>query len=310
VALYRAILDDHRRLLNRVVDRAGVDDLRRLYETTQARVMARLRYLTRAGRGDTFTAYHARLVAAQLRDAESTLAARMGEEMAGLTRRASAESLESLIDGVKRLEAHYAGVEPTLRVEEAARFAGVLDARRPSLLRQHAESMQRYGADLIGGMERELSVTTLAGGTVGDAIDRVQAVADNHWWQAERIARTEGMWAANAAHVDGLEEIGRDVPDLYTRWVEYCEDDADATPLDDRVAIDSRAMHGQVVRAGGSFVMPPTAPTGEPVPKGMAGETWRFPPNRPQDRACVAAWRPAWGVPGWRWEGERVPVRG
>ena len=41
------------------------------------------------------------------------------------------------------------------------------------------------------------------------------------------------------------------------------------------------------------------------------GKQFRFPPNRPNDRATLIPWRPEWGLPGYFYQaGRRIPVTG
>lgn len=117
-------------------------------------------------------------------------------------------------------------------------------------------------------------------------------------------------YAYNVTHRDGISESAKEIPELMQQWQEHCADDG--SPLDDRVAVDSLAMHGQVAPAGGLFTMPPRAPNPDKkgnyeVPDALVGLQWAFPPNRSNDRAVISPWMEDWGVPGWRWlGGERV----
>jgi hypothetical protein len=121
-------------------------------------------------------------------------------------------------------------------------------------------------------------------------------------------------YAFNSTHADGIEESAKEIPELMQRWEENCNDSG--APLDDRVGVDSIAMHGQVAPAGGVFTMPATAPFATigdypttAVHKSLVGLSWQFPPNRPNDRACLMPWMADWGVPGWRYAGgRRVPL--
>jgi hypothetical protein len=89
---------------------------------------------------------------------------------------------------------------------------------------------------------------------------------------------------------------------LMQRWTELV-DDATGRPLDNRVAADSLAMHGQVAPPGGSFLMPAAGGA-------LAGQSWTHPPNRPNDRAVLTPWMPTWGVPAWQFRnGRRVNLR-
>jgi hypothetical protein len=92
------------------------------------------------------------------------------------------------------------------------------------------------------------------------------------------------------------------------RWEEHCLPTGE--PLDDRVAVDSLALHGQLADAAGFFTMPATAPVADKkgqtmVPAALVGLQWEFPPNRPNDRAVLSPWMSGWGVPAWEWVGGR-----
>lgn len=111
-------------------------------------------------------------------------------------------------------------------------------------------------------------------------------------------------WAFNGAHHAAIQEAAVELPDLQMRWSEHV-DDATGQPFDDRVGADSLALHGQVAPPGGFFTMP-VDPDVSPT---LWGRSWMFPPNRANDRAALAPWRPTWGIPGWRLVGgAKVPV--
>lgn len=296
----------HRNRLDRVAVGGAVGPLRRLYEEAQAAVVARAARLAKAKRGDTFTAHQQRIVLAQVREGQRLLTQRMAGQMGPLSAQAQRSALKGLAADVARLSKRFTGAELSLPVGEASVMAGVVAKRQPSLLRQHSSSMARYGASLVQKVERTLAVTLLSGASSSEAMDDVAEAIDGEWWQGERIVRTEMAYAFNAAHRDGIEES--EVSGLRMRWEEHC--DAAGNPLDDRVAVDSLAMHGQVAAGGGLFVMPPTAPVPDrrgqvQVPQALVGLSWEFPPNRPNDRAVLAPWMPGWGVPGWAWVGGR-----
>jgi hypothetical protein len=123
---------------------------------------------------------------------------------------------------------------------------------------------------------------------------------------------TEMAYAYNATHRDGILECAEEVPEMMQQWLEFCDESGE--PLDDRVGVDSIAMHGQVAPAGGMFYMPRTAPF--PNAKGetevyhkLVGMSWEFPPNRPNDRSVLSPWMKDWGVPGWRYsKGRRIQL--
>jgi hypothetical protein len=161
--------------------------------------------------------------------------------------------------------------------------------------------MAAYGSRVVGAIENQLALSLVEGETTGDAIDRVQGVADNEWWQAERIVRTETAAAYNQTAADGIAEVATEFDDMRIRWVEHCDDEGE--PLDDRVAADSIALHGQVARPGEGWVMPLDA---EDVSESMLGQRFFSAPCRPNGRETLSAWRPSWGIPGWEWRGRKV----
>jgi len=308
--VYRSMLTEHRRRLDRLVDRQGLVSLKKLYANAQSELERQLRVLPKR-LGNSFTAHHSRIMLAQVKQGRMMLAQKMAGEMAGLTRQAQTESLRGLIVDLTTLEREFTGADVVLPIEDAALFQGVIDGRRESLLRTNDESLAYYTADVVEGIEDDLSLALAIGETTSDTIDRVMDGLDNEWWQAERIVRTETLWAANSTQADGLEASAEVFDDLHMRWEEYV-DDSTGQPLDERVDDDSLAMHGQIIRPGGQFYFPDSyIDRSDPkVAKRLErfrGQSWAFPPMRPQDRATVSPVRPGWGIPGWQWvDGDRV----
>ena len=308
--LYEQVVSAHRRTLDRLVDRGAVERLKNVYEKAAAEVLAKLE---RLGKGSTtFTAHHLRMSLAQLKAGQIYINDQMLGELNAATREAQVESLHTLVRSYKRLEKHFTGHAPVLPIEEAARFAGVIDKSRASLLRQHSTSINRYGEFMIGKVQDEMAVSLASGETLDGAIGRVHGVVKGEFWQAERIARTESSYAANKTHVDGIIDIAKEEPGLLQQWVEFCG--PDGHPLDERVAVDSIAIHGEVTDPGGEFTMPATAPFPDAkgntkVPDSLVGKTWTVPPSRPNGRETIFPWRKEWGKPGWRYKGgRRIPA--
>lgn len=338
--LYQLVLEEHRRRLARVIDQRGAAGVKRLYDAAAAELVRRLAVIAPAG-GASFELHHRRLVLAQLLQGVKLLAKRLHGELGDLTREAQRESIRSVEQMIVRLEGEYAGVTPVLPTAEAMRFAGLVDRRRTSLLRAFpkgtenriekqgvAEVTERMGmsqrqatsaANLASRMitrcEQELALSTLQAEPAAQTIDRIGDVIDGQWYEAERIVRTEGAWASNGAASDAIEAATEVLPSMQQRWCEHV-DEGSLTPLDDRVDVDSIAMHAQVAQAGGLFTMPATAPRGTlkapskvEVRPELVGRSWEHPPDRPNDRAVIAPWRPEWGLPGWRYDaGARVPL--
>lgn len=306
-ATYQDVVDAQRRMMRRLTEQRGVARVKRLYDAAQSDLASRLG--RKLGRGDdTFTSYQQQLAMAQIVGAQTDLAWQMALELGDAARDTSVDTLRQLGEDLTRLQRAYGDPRQVLPIEEAARFWGVIDERKTSMMRMHEASMSEYGADLVGNMEQQIGLGRATGQNTSQIIDRVLGVADMQWWKGERIVRTELSWAANATHSDGLAECRQVLPDLKQRWVEHCSDGSPPIPMDDRVGDDSIAMHGQVVVPGALFTMPPDSPTGKPVSLSLVGRTWAFPPNRPNDRATISPWRPDWEIPGWEWRGRRVPV--
>jgi hypothetical protein len=220
------------------------------------------------------------------------------------------------------LEKRFTGADIPLPTEEAARFRGIIDGRT-SLLQEHiAKSMASWTTEQVAYFENELSMALMTGESVAHVIDRVAEAQDTEWWRAERIVRTELAGAYNTTSADAFKEAAAELPDLEMRWCEYVDDETLAAK-DNRVAIDSIIMHGQIVKPGHQFRFPPESAWPDEVdwgdkdiekqvkriPKHVLNGSWGAPPNRPNCRATVSPVRPHWGVWGWRLDnGQRVPV--
>lgn len=312
---YQDAAAEHVRRLDRLIDRGGVARLRKMYDEAQADLEKKL--ARAVGRGSApFTVHQYRAMFAQIRAGQVRIAARMGDELGRVTEETQREVLSGLVRQIKRLEAAHDLDAPTLPIEEASKFAGVIDKRRTSLLSQSAKSMAKYGARVVGEIEQNLALALVSGDTTGEAIERVGKTADVEFWRAERIVRTEQSWAAHATIIDGMKESSRALGDMYLRWTELVSESG--KPLDNRVGADSVAMHGQVALPGDEFTMPDSARSvvietrygTSRVSDDLIGQSWAHPPCRPNGRETIVPWRPGWGGKGWRVVGgSKVPVR-
>lgn len=302
--VYRAIIQDQQRQLAELVRSAGVGPIRRMYEDMLEEVARALRQ-TASG---TFTETQLRGMMAQLRLGMAGIVREMGGRLGDAAYRVGLAAARSSLENLALLERTFAGAFTQLPILEIARLRGLVADKTSSLLRFHRTSTARYGVHLIGRFELSLQAALATGKTGHEAIDAVMSTGEMEWWQAERIVRTELAYAGNAsikvANDRQAEELGGD---LWSRWSEHVDDAGN--PLDDRVGVDSEAMHGQVAPPGGVFTQPPRSPRGEAVQTSLVGRTWDHPPNRPNDRSVLTPWRAHWEIPGWIWEnGRRVPV--
>jgi hypothetical protein len=311
------VLDAQRRRLDRLADRRGIAPLRSLYDEANGLALKRMRLAMRSMGGDRFTVHHQRFVLAQLHQGQLLLAKRMAGELGDLTREVAREAIRGVADDITRLESVFRGATVELPLEEAATFRGIISGRATSMMSKHASSVARYTAQGVTEMEGVLGTSLLAGEAPMEALGRIEEFVDGDWWRAERVIRTEASFAFNATRRDAMEEAADELPDLMMRWTEHCSDDL--TPFDNRVGVDSLAMHGQIAAPGEMFTVPDSSPAPEQsrwrkgvteVPSHLAGQEFEAPPNRPNDRAVLLPWRKSWGIPAWRWrDGQRVVVR-
>jgi hypothetical protein len=298
---YARALDIQRRKLAKLTEGRSVGAVKKLYDAAEAELMAKLR--KSVGLAETFTSYQQRQLLGQVRQGQALIAKRMAGDLGDLSRQAQVDSLRGLITNFDKMEKAFSGATIPLPLEEASRFWGVVNKRRSSLLKQHAVSMNRYGAALVGDIEKQLALSLATGETTDKAIERIERAADVKWYAAERIVRTESSFAANATHIDGISEIAEEVDDVYMRWTEHVDDDGE--PLDDRVGDDSIAMHGQVTRPGQGWTMPDDA---EGVSATLLGKSFFSAPLRPNGREVITSWRPNWGGLAWTYKNGRKEI--
>lgn len=311
---YFEAVDDHRRRLARIIDRGGAQRLKKIYDTANRELERKIRgSVSRANLKDTFTIHQHRAILSQVKQGQVAIARSLGDHLVRVSKEARVDTVQGLADSVVKLERHFNGAVVTLPIDEASVFTGVIEKHARSLVRSHQESMARYGAHVTGEMEDDLAQSLIQGESVDGAIDRIMETADDEWWQAERIARSELSYAASVAHTDGLREVRDELPDIESRWTEYVDDET-GEPLDERVGVDSLAMHGQVAPPGEVFTMPafslkPDAKGNTAVPESLVGMTFDATPSRPNGREFLSEWRPSWGISAWRYDGDsRVDV--
>jgi hypothetical protein len=303
---FYAALGEHRRQLDRLANKRALPRMKRLYDEAHDAVARRLHNLMHAGRGETFTAHQQRIVLAQLKVGQRELAGRLAGELSDVTREAQTDAIRGLSRSISKLERHFTGAEVSLPIDEAWRLRELVGRRRPMLDDMHQRSMARWGARLFSDVHEATSMALAQDLTTEEAIRIIPEAAAAEWWQGERIVRTETAWAYNLGHADGIDEATEVLPDLMKRWTEHV-DDSTGQPLDDRVAPDSLAMHGQVTEADGEFGFPSDAEgmTEKEISRMQERGPWVAPPNRPNDRASLQPWRPGWGIPAWQLVGGR-----
>jgi hypothetical protein len=300
---YQAVLREHRQRLVRLGERRGVARLQPIYDQAIESVEHKLRRaLGRLGE-ESFTAHQHRIVLSQLRQGQAMLESRLAGELGDISEEVQIEAIRGFAESVTKLEKRFRGAEIVLPIDEVGELSRLIDARRPDLDSMHQKALRAWGQDTFNVVHEQLSLSLAAGESATETMERIPEALAGEWYKGERIVRTEVAYAFGASSMDAAQESLEVLPDLMLRWNEHCDDDAN--PLDDRVAEDSIALHGQVATPGGWFIMPDDPD----VPKSLIGKGWQFPPNRPNDRATLSPWREGWGIPGWQYsEGRRIDL--
>ena len=295
----------HRAALDRLLDKRGVEVLKRLYDQGQAELVTELFRLVRADKKkEPLTVVQLRQMMLRVRQAQARLAVRLSADLAAVSREAQAEGVMQVDRTITKMERRSGGAFVSLPLLEVATFNQILDKRSAALLTANQKAMARAASILTSRIEQSLTVALAEEEDSEDAVARVQEQADDDWFFSGRVVRAQVAAAYNFGHTDAVDLVQGDVTNLYNRWTELV-DDATGAPLDDRVGADSMALHGQVAKPGNVFTMPPD-PTVAPY---WWGQAWTQSPNRWNDRSVTMPWRPEWGIPGWEWNGSaRVPI--
>jgi hypothetical protein len=300
---YLALVRDQQAQLTKLVNAAGVGPVKRLYQ----QMLRDLEKKLKASASGTFDFVQLHGMMAQVRLGLAQAQREIGSAVSEGAARVGIQAARNSLDNAARMEKHFKGAVVSLPVMEIGRLRGLVEGQTPSVMRVHDRTMRRYGMRLTGRIETELAASLTAAESQTQAVDRVMRVAGNEWWQAERIVRTEMSFASNAVARAANDEMADELDgDMWSQWSEHVTDDG--VPLDDRVGVDSEALHGQVAPPGGMFVQPPSSRRGALVSGSLVGQSWACPPNRPNDRSVLTPWRASWGIPGWVWDGRRIPV--
>ncbi len=231
----------------------------------------------------------AQVRASLLRSSEAVSA-----EIASVQREAHTDSYRGLVSFMEKMEGRRLPIESSQSVDQ------VLRARRTEMSASVRSIVARNTRESLARIHEQLRELRSRGATNAEALAHLSDAMESESYRLTRIVRTETSHAYNAAQYDGIASMRRFHPDIMSRWVEHVSD-ASWEPLDKKVAADSIALHGQVTPPGNLFTMP----NDPSVSDALWGKTWEFPPNRPNDRAIIMPWRKAWGVPGWRFSGDR-----
>jgi len=205
-------------------------------------------------------------------------------------------SVKDTVSLAKAMEQRFRGVSQPLAIETQGWMDRATRGTNASLLQQHRTSVNRYGDRMILDFERQLRVGLLTGMSHHEIVSRLVDTGklggikaaelhkrDPRWFPkptsyvkkrywAERIVRTEMAYAANAANLSAMHGMRDQFPDMGKKIL---------ATFDQRTALDSMAVHGQVRRLEEYFM-------------DGAGRQYLHPPARPNDRETIVPWRMGW----------------
>lgn len=288
-SLLRELIDLHRRQLFGVIELRGVGRMRKLYAEARGELEAKLRGLARAGRGDSFSAQHLRLVLGQVADTVKTFEGELVGHMQQTGRIAGNLAPRHLTSMVGKMEEKFGRMTPVVQAAQAAVVRGVYPGVARSLLDKYQTSARLYGPQALTAIRGGLAHAIVQGESVDQAVGRVVdsgGIFDNQRWRAERIVRTEMSYTYGVTNQRAMQELRPAVPRMMKRLV---------ATHDVRTGEDSEELDGQTVDVNQPFIWVVKDSRGAPT-----GKVVRYmqPPNRPNDREVVIPWVQGWGAPG------------
>jgi hypothetical protein len=251
------------------LERGELRTLAKTYEQARLAILAKLSQ----AKADTFTAQHYRVTLAQLQKAVAELTKQIDAQ-------GQAAQIAALEQGAAQTLEEIAYWEAARGFQTGAHGRIQSDALRrihqEVLLQRFQVSMETYGSELVGTMQRKLGMhlamrsrwadmaADIAGDLQGAAIAGAQ-------WKAERIVRTELVHALNAGHQAALEASEPRLPGLARQWDAH---------LDARTSHVCKGLNGQI--------------RGIKQPWQWEGRDIMHPPALPNCRSRVIPWRKAW----------------
>jgi hypothetical protein len=276
------LFEAHLHQLKRVVEKRGVKGLETLYKEARSDIYDRL---LRSGKASQkATPVQLRAMLGQVDAVLSKMGSDVETHLKDVGMLAAELGGEHAVKEYKLLEEHFRGTTPVLDLDKASVFRNMVEGVDSSLLRRYRLQSQSWSLNAISAMENRLSIGALSGKPLEDMIrDAMDAggVLDEQRWKAERIVRTEMAHAHGATKHEAMKRTSEELGDdsLQKRLIET---------FDDRTGDDSFLIHGQTV--------PINKPFSYKRKKAGAWVKIEFmhPPNRPNDRAVVIPWDPAW----------------
>jgi hypothetical protein len=273
------IVNIHRAQLQGIIELGGVRKMRSLYDKVRQEMEAKLAELKSSGRGQSFSAHHARQVQAQVMDGLRQINQQLGVQLSTKSAAAAKLARGHTISAVQKMERRFAGTTPVLGIEQAGVFSKLYAGVEPSLLTRHHKLVFNYPKPTIARVQKNLAMSMLTGETVDKAVDRIVSqggVFSRERYRAERIVRTEMSYAYGVTNQACLRNVAQEVPNLQKRLV---------ATFDDRIGEDSEELNGQTVPIDRPFIWM------KRTKGGVERVEYMQPPNRPNDREVVIPWR-------------------
>lgn len=205
-------------------------------------------------------------------------------------------SVDSTVALMETLEQNFEGIARPLNLAQAIDAKALKGGLPLSLLSRHETSVNRYSQAMVDRFERVIRAGVLTRMSNHQLISKIVATGragrvtagglakdepawfpeptgymKQRYW-AERIVRTETAYAYNRASSETITALGGEFGDMGKKIL---------ATFDNRTALDSIGVHGQIRRLG------------EPFIDGV-GRVYQYPPARPNDRETVIPWRSAW----------------
>lgn len=283
------ILARDRDAAQRLVQGAGKARTRSLLQRAQLQLERRLKTaegLTGPGKG-SFTAVQLRATLLQVK----AVTAQLNVGIQGLVLEQGAVAAErSALNAARYLrtaEARFSGSTERLQLDTVKLVERATAGTESSLLnrllnggdlKKRSGILQRYGENVVGHFEDHLHTAMIARTpwhevrqNLIDSSPFLQG-APASW--AERIVRTETMYASNKAGNEAIVQADQQLGDA-------CK--IISSTFDSRTGADSYAVHGQIRRPSESF-------------QSWFG-SYVHPPDRPNDRSVVVPHRVSWPIP-------------
>lgn len=250
------------------------------------------------------TAQRLRVTLVQVEEGVALLQRAMGQALQGAELRTHRQAVKHLLGLIKAAEPEFRDMGGLLEVDLVERLS------RQRGLALHKYSVQRYGAQVVEAIQRELVAGVAQGMTQAELAARVAAaggsVLSGFKGRAELIARMETARAYNDGYLESIKEMDardpRDLDPMLKKIDEFF--DARNHPF-------SRAAHGVTARPSDNLKVPTEAVAiaGAELKKGTGGVLWpkvgpyfmgQNLPAHFNDRGRIIAWRESWSAAGER----------